>query len=283
VVVLELIVGILNRQISYVAFSMTEFQEISQVRQVDHITDGVCRLTLASPRIASAAQPGQFVMVACGNGLDPLLRRPFSLHRITTDGAIQLLLKVVGHGTQWLAARKVGDCLDLLGPLGRGFTLTSDEPVALVGGGIGIAPLLFLADKLHERLRSGKKQPPLALLGARTGTELGSLVDAFATAGCHVLPATDDGSLGHHGVIGDLLSSHLPNVHQVFACGPHAMMATVARCCAGLHTPCQVSLEAHMACGLGACLGCTIHAADGTYRHVCTHGPVFQAKELAWL
>ena len=259
---------------------MPEFQENSSILAVERLAEGVHRLLLAAPRIAAAAQPGQFVMAACGRSFDPLLRRPFSIHRVTAGGELQLLIKVVGQGTQWLSELRSAGNLDLLGPLGQGFRLPAEGPVALVGGGIGIAPLLFLADALHDR--TGQDSPPVALLGARTGEELRHLTHAFSDAGCMIHSATDDGSLGHHGLVGDLLPSHLSRVRQVYTCGPHAMMATVARLCAAQGVACQVSLEAHMACGLGACLGCTIHGADGAYRHVCSHGPVFRAEEVAW-
>ena len=259
---------------------MPEFQENSSILAVEHLTTGFHRLTLSAPRIAGAARPGQFVMASCGPTFDPLLRRPFSIHRITAGSEVQLLIKTVGQGTRWLSELRPGDSLDLIGPLGQGFRWPAEEPVALVGGGIGIAPLLFLADALRARI--GSNTPPLALLGARTGEELNRLTYEFVAAGCEVHTATDDGTLGYHGHVGDLLPGHLPRVRQVYTCGPHAMMAAVARAC-GLHgVACQVSLEAHMACGLGACLGCTIHGADNTYRHVCSHGPVFQAEEVAW-
>lgn len=259
---------------------MPEFQENSSILAVERLADGVHRLVLAAPRIAAAAQPGQFVMAACGRTFDPLLRRPFSIHRVNARGEVQLLIKVVGQGTQWLSELRQAGSLDLIGPLGRGFHLSAKGPVALVGGGIGIAPLLFLAEVLRDR--TGQNDPPVALLGARTGEELRQLTREFTDAGCLVHAATDDGSLGHHGQVSDLLPLHLPRIRQVYTCGPHAMMATVARLCAEQDLACQVSLEAHMACGLGACLGCTIHGADGAYRHVCSHGPVFRAEEVAW-
>ena len=259
---------------------MPEFQEISRVNAVTCLADGVFLLEIQAPRIAITAHPGQFVMVACGQGFDPLLRRPFSIHRVTPDGTVHLLLKVVGQGARWLSQLSPGDLLDVIGPLGRGFLSPHERPIALVGGGIGIAPLLFLAERLADP--ASQFPPPLALLGAKTRIEILHLTAAFVQAGCEVITATDDGSHGHHGMITDLLPFHLGNVRQMFSCGPHAMMATVAQFCDEQNIPCQVSLEAHMACGLGACLGCTIQAADGGYRHVCSHGPVFQAKEVAW-
>ena len=257
---------------------MVEFQEKSVVRSNDQLVEGIFRLTLNAPRIAAGARPGQFVMVSCATGLDPLLRRPFSIHQVGADGQVQLLFKVTGRGTTLLARARTGDRLSLVGPLGRGFSLTPGR-VCLVGGGMGIAPLLFLASRLREQ---AAEQAPTVLLGARSARELLPLLDGFAALGCEVRAATDDGSLGHHGPVADLLPGRLDQAERVATCGPFAMMAAVAALCRGSNTPCQVSLETHMACGLGACLGCTVHGADGAYRHVCKHGPVMAAEEVAW-
>lgn len=256
---------------------MPEFQENSSVVAIEQLAACFYRLTLAAPQIAAGCKPGQFVMAACGPCLDPLLRRPFSIHRRLGPDQIQLLFRVIGRGTGLLAELQPGQLLSLIGPLGRGFRVGADDPVCLIGGGIGIAPLLFLADHLRAAGRSCT-----VLLGSRTGEELDQLVREFTKLGCQVETATDDGSLGFHGLVTDLLVPHLPQMHQCCVCGPQAMMATVAGLCHAHRVPCQVSLEAHMACGLGACLGCTVHGADSRYRHVCKHGPVFNAEEIAW-
>lgn len=257
---------------------MAKFQEKSDILSTDQLAEGIFRLTLNAPRIAAGARPGQFVMVSCASGLDPLLRRPFSIHQVGGKGQVQLLFKVTGRGTALLARVRAGDRLSLVGPLGRGFSLTPGR-VCLVGGGMGIAPLLFLASRLREQAGD---QVPTVLLGARSASELLPLLDGFAPLGCAVHTATDDGSLGHHGPVIDLLPGHLDQVERVAVCGPFAMMAAAAALCRESATPCQVSLETHMACGLGACLGCTVHGADRTYRHVCKHGPVMAAEEVAW-
>ncbi|MBM9536654.1 dihydroorotate dehydrogenase electron transfer subunit [Desulfobulbus alkaliphilus] len=258
---------------------MREYQENSVVQAIDRLSDSFHRLTLFAPRIAAAARPGQFVMASCGTTLDPLLRRPFSIHQAFADGALELLVKVIGRGTSYLSTLRPGAELSLIGPLGRGFHLTTHGPVTLVGGGIGIAPLLFLASHLPT---DSKISTCTVLLGSRTNTDLLVLTEEFKQLGCQVRTATDDGSLGHHGFVSELLPAALPGAHMVFTCGPHAMMTTVARLCLDAGIRCEASLEAHMACGLGACLGCTIHGAGNTYRHVCKHGPVFDATEVAW-
>jgi dihydroorotate dehydrogenase electron transfer subunit len=260
---------------------MSEYQENSVVQVIERLADTTYRLTLHAPQISAAAQPGQFVMIACGTSFDPLLRRPFSIHQAVAEtGTLQLLFKVIGRGTKILSELRPGDLVSLLGPLGRGFHFTVDPPVGLIGGGMGIAPLLFLAKKIMQNATS--TDSCVVLLGARTAAEIWKLTPAFSELGCPVQTATDDGTLGHHGLISELLPPYLARLKKVYVCGPHPMMAVIAGLCREAAVPCEASLEAHMACGLGACLGCTIHGADSLYKHVCKHGPVFNAEEVAW-
>ena len=260
---------------------MSEYQENSVVQKIEQLVDATYRLTLLAPAISAAAQPGQFVMAACGASYDPLLRRPFSIHQVAAEaGTLQLLFKVIGTGTKLLSTLLPGDVVSLIGPLGRGFHFAKESPVCLVGGGMGIAPLLFLAQTILE-------QPLLpdscvVLLGSRSAADTPQLAAAFADLGCLVRIATDDGSLGHHGLASDLLPPYLSTTKKVFVCGPFAMMAAIAKLSRDSAVPCEVSLEAHMACGLGACLGCTVHGVGGGYKHVCKHGPVFKAEEVVW-
>ena len=259
---------------------MAEFQEKSTVLAREQLTPEVVRLTLRCPRIAATAQPGQFVMVRAGETLDPLLRRPFSIHRLTADGSLAILFKVLGKGTRLLATALPGSTLDVIGPLGHGFVPDLIGPHCLIGGGMGIAPLYFLAQYLLKN--GGSHANPPVLLGAQTQAELLLLAQEFTDLGYPVLTATDDGSLGHQGLVTDLLDTILPQIRQVYVCGPMPMMRTVAAKCKAAGVACQVSLESHMACGLGACLGCTVAAAKGGYRHVCKDGPVFAAEEVLW-
>ncbi|MCI5122058.1 MAG: dihydroorotate dehydrogenase electron transfer subunit [Candidatus Electrothrix sp. AUS4] len=258
---------------------MSEFQQKCSLVGRDSLADDVYRLTLQAPRIAAHAQPGQFVMVRVSDGLDPLLRRPFSIHRVFANGNISLLFKVIGKGTEMLAHRCLGDELDLVGPLGNGFVLPDEGPVCLIGGGMGIAPLLFLAEQLHSTGR--ETGDDYVLLGARTQDELTPLDEEFAALGYTVQRATDDGSIGHKGFIPDLLDFILPEMTQVYTCGPHPMMKNVVRQCQQAEVKCQVSLETHMACGMGACLGCAVNGKRGLI-HVCKQGPVFKAENLEW-
>lgn len=226
------------------------------------------------------AVPGQFAMVKVGEGIEPLLRRPFSLHRVAPSGAgeFEILFRVVGGGTRRLAAVHVGERLDVLAPLGRGFRLQGERPL-LVGGGVGVAPLLFLA----ETLLAGGVTPKL-LLGGRSDRDL-LCHDDF---GCLAVPyalATEDGSAGEAGLVTRLLERELRDGAPgaaVYACGPTPMLGAVAALCARHGVPCQVSLEAHMACGMGACLGCVVPGSRETYVRVCKEGPVFDAGELDW-
>jgi dihydroorotate dehydrogenase electron transfer subunit len=258
---------------------MSEFQQKCSILRRDCLAPDVFCLTLQAPRIAASASPGQFVMVRVTDGLDPLLRRPFSIHRSSADGTISLLFKIIGKGTEVLSRRCIGDELDLVGPLGNGFEFSDDRPVCLIGGGMGIAPLLFLAEHLQSTGRATEKDH--VLLGACNKDELTPLADEFSDLGYTVQLATDDGSIGHKGFIPDLLDFVLPTVEQVYTCGPHLMMKNVVRQCQQAEVNCQVSLETHMACGMGACLGCTVNGKRGLV-HVCKQGPVFNADQLEW-
>lgn len=259
---------------------MGEYQEKSTITRREELTRDVIRLTVRAPQIAGTAQPGQFVMARVGDSLDPLLRRPFSIHRVSGDGELSLLFKVVGKGTGLLAGLTPGSSLNLIGPLGKGFTINPQGSFCMIGGGMGIAPLYFLSQVFRQANLSGNDQP--ILLGAQTQTELLKLAEEFTELGYSVLTATDDGTLGHHGFVTELLDEILQKVQQVYVCGPIPMMQIVATKCKAAGVSCEVSLETHMACGLGACLGCTFPAQGGGYKHVCKDGPVLSADEVVW-
>jgi len=259
---------------------MTPVQEEAVICRMEQLTADIFRLTAAAPLIAKTVRPGQFVMVKVGADLDPLLRRPFSVHLATGRGEIQLLFKVVGKGTGKLAALKAGHRLDMIGPLGQGFLVADSDQVCIIGGGLGIAPLFFLADHLRRLKRPATIT---ILLGARTWAELAVLVAGFEKRGYAVQVATDDGSRGHHGSVVDLLAGLEHPGLGVYTCGPYPMMRAVARTCAQRGWDCQVSLETMMACGLAACLGCAVPRADGPgYLHACKDGPVVAARKLKW-
>lgn len=238
------------------------------------VTAEVFRLVLQAPAIAAAARPGQFVMLRLSEFSDPLLRRPFSLAGTDAGaGTVTVVYRVVGRGTGHLAALRPGTRLDVVGPLGRPFDL-SGERLLLVGGGMGLAPLLFAAQATCPR-------PLEVLAGGRTGAEL-FWTELFRGSCDRVSVTTDDGSLGIRGTCVDLLPDLLATgrFDGVLTCGPRPMLARVAECARGFGVPCQVSLEEFMACGIGACLSCTCAGKDGGSLQVCKDGPVFRAEEV---
>jgi dihydroorotate dehydrogenase electron transfer subunit len=260
---------------------MLQYQEKTTVTRVEQLSPENIRLTLYSPDIAKAAKPGQFVMIRTGTGKDPLLRRPFSIHQTDVSGHIQIYFKVVGRGTEILAHVKVGEELSVFGPLGHGFRIGDTVSACIVGGGLGIAPMLFLAKELCRRKNFSGAD--LIILGGRTASEVEPLLDDFQQFGIHVLVTTDDGSYGQRGRVTDALKNvELSAGTRVYACGPEPMMAGISDYCAQLGLPCQVSVESVMACGMGACLGCSRPVRKGGYAHVCLDGPVFEAGELIW-
>lgn len=231
----------------------------------------------------NTAHPGQFVHIRCGPYFDPLLRRPLSIHDF--DPARQemdLLYQVVGKGTAWLAAQMPGSLIEGLGPLGRGFSIPAGGNIALVAGGLGIAPLFFLA-----RTAVARGVRVSFYLGARTRQHL-LRQEALQQLGLCLKIATDDGSAGFAGPVTELLARDLEKQRwdQIFACGPRPMLAKVAELASGQGISAEVSLEERMACGLGACRGCVVavYQPDGSiiYENVCSTGPVFPAQEIVW-
>jgi len=244
--------------------------------------------------------PGQFVMVKVSEGFSPLLRRPFSIHSLWKQSDkngtdIEILYKIVGEGTNLMARWREGRELDILGPLGRGFSLSAvgGNPV-LVGGGIGVAGLFALGQKLRDLGLTIS-----VLIGGKTKEHV-LCIENFHALGAEVHAATEDGSLGFHGMVTDMLKfffRNRANPSAIFACGPLEMMRVIADITETQSIPCQVSLESRMACGLGACLGCVIptrgnifrkplgatrHENGTSFQRVCKEGPVFNAQEVNW-
>jgi len=208
-----------------------------------------------------------------GQSLDPLLPRPLGVHEIDSD-LVKVLIEPVGRGTISLASLRVGDRLSVLGPLGNGFDMTGEGPALVVGGGIGAAPLAFVARSLAERGRDVR-----CLLGFRTR---GQAVVAELFRNLPVEVYTEDGSMGKKGLVSEPLSQILGgSSNEIFACGPDAMLAAVDRICRDCGATAQVSVDAHMACGVGACQGCVINTVDG-YRRACSEGPVFLSTDIIW-
>jgi dihydroorotate dehydrogenase electron transfer subunit len=247
--------------------------------------DKIVKLTFSSSIISQAAQPGNFLHLRVSRGYYPLLRRAFSIHQTNpAEGQFDILFKVVGPGTEMLSQRRPGDSLDALGPLGNGFSLPGeDRKIMLVAGGMGIAPLWFLLSRLAEKHRNSELT---LFLGARSRDEL-VYTEELKRSGVRLVIATDDGSAGHQGLVTEVFLDEIQKQDvdfsklAVYACGPPLMLKRMAQIARSFDFSCQVSLENHMACGVGACWGCAVKQADGTYKRVCTDGPVFDARELA--
>ncbi len=233
------------------------------------------------------AEPGQFGMLTCGSGIDPLLRRPFSIagvHPRAAGAAVELLIKEVGRGTAWLRRAPLGSTLELLVPLGRGFDLdaAATVPVALVAGGIGLPPVLFAAQRLAARGACFD-----FYLGAVTAAELIEIERCRAATeavGGELILTTDDGSAGEAGFVTEALRRRAGQGHRyprVLACGPDPMLQALARWASETGAVVELSLEEPMACGVGVCLGCVVELADGRRVASCKEGPVFEAARLA--
>ena len=243
------------------------------------LNEGAVSLTLGVGDMVrtSFKNPGQFVHVKCGEGL--LLRRPISVCACQAgepEDTLTIVFEIRGEGTQWLADRSVGHSVDVLGLAGNGFPMEKEGRYLLVGGGIGVPPMLGCA-----RFTPGKAT---AILGARSADKA-LLGKEFEAACAKVLQATDDGSLGYHGFVDALVRQELSedqNYDAVLACGPKPMLRNVAKVAEEFGVPCLVSMEERMGCGVGACLVCACDMADGSRKHVCKDGPVFDSKEVDW-
>ncbi len=248
----------------------------------EEIIPGYYRMVLSAGEAAKKAKPGQFLHVRCTSTLDPLLRRPISIHAVDRGkGEIFLFYRVVGRGTALLAAKAKGDSLNVLGPLGRGFTMPGGSGrVVVAAGGIGIAPLYFFLQEL-----SAIKICADVFLGAATKKQL-FFSSEIAASGHNVFPATDDGTAGYHGTAVDLFAQNLSDINSVYCCGPAGMLKKLGQILREHNIHGQVSLEERMGCGVGACLSCACKTAgDGEnyrYSRVCLDGPVFPVGKVVW-
>jgi dihydroorotate dehydrogenase electron transfer subunit len=259
----------------------TKKQTLSPIASNVEAMPGVHFMWIKAPNIAGSALPGQFITVRCG---DFTLRRPFSIHQVSS-GEIAILFKVTGKGTLWLSQRQKHDRLDILGPLGKGFSIEpSVKNLLLVAGGIGIAPLGFLMQYASSRHRM------TLIHGAVTAAQL--YIEhrqpiAINYQGVQFIPITEDGSMGKKGMATDILPDFLDRADQIYACGPVDMYKTMADMSPRVRqsntklTKCQVSLEVRMGCGLGTCYGCTINTRKGL-KQVCSDGPVFELGDIIW-
>ncbi len=255
----------------------------SVINEIKKVAPGYFRLKLTASEIAAAAKPGQFIQIRVGDELsvDPLLARPISIFRINKEeGSIYILFRVVGKGTKLLAAKGKGDVLTIWGPIGNGFEVPEEMGnIALIAGGIGMPPLFCLQEQLSLR----ENPPSLTLFyGGRTANDLLEM-DLWEKSGATIKIATEDGSIGQKGLITEVfINEHSINQYDfIITCGPAPMLAEIQKIAVLSRLPGQISLEAHMACGVGACLGCTCQTNRGS-RRVCVDGPVFSIKEVVF-
>jgi dihydroorotate dehydrogenase electron transfer subunit len=245
------------------------------------VMPGVHLIWIEAPDIAGSALPGQFITVRCG---DFTLRRPFSVHQVSSR-EIAILFKVTGKGTLWLSQRQKHDRIDILGPLGKGFSIDpAAKNLLLVAGGIGIAPLAFLMQYASSRHHMN------FIHGTITAAQL--YIERYQPSAMNyqnvqIILVTEDGSTGKKGMATDVMLDFLDRVDQVYACGPVDMYKTMAEMSQrdGQNNlklrKCQVSLEVRMGCGFGACYGCTINTRKGL-KQVCSDGPVFELDNIIW-
>ncbi len=234
----------------------------------------------------ASAMPGQFIMLHVADRVDPLLRRPFSIHKLITRRTevqgIELLYKVVGVGTDIMSRLGRGDGVNILGPLGNGFNVAEHvKRVFVVAGGIGVAPMPFLVSRLLEK--SIEPSDCSVFIGGKSKTDLLCIED-FSNLGIAVCTTTDDGSFGDQCLVTDPveieISRSRPDI--IYACGPMQMLSCVIGLAEKHEIECQVSIETMMACGMGACLGCAVARRNDSqkYLHACLDGPVFEARFL---
>ncbi len=236
------------------------------------------------------ATPGQFVMLRLPNQTDPLLRRPFSIHRLIESETgilqgIEILVKVVGTISHRLSFCQPGDIVDILGPLGHGFSIPSDSRrIFIAAGGIGVAPMLFLATHLHKKQFDLSQS--ILFLGGRSKSDILCQAD-FSALNLSIIVTTDDGSLGDQCLLTHPLETaarqQRPDI--ILACGPTGMLSCVAGIAETLDIPCQISMESTMACGIGACLGCALTSRNPEDRrlHACMDGPVLDSRQIDFL
>jgi len=256
-------------------------------------------LTLASDEIARETKPGQFVHITVSSAL--AMRRPISIMSVDIDnGTFDLLYKVVGEGTRQLSERKIGETLSVIGPIGNGFSMTNKKRPLLIGGGVGMPPMVAIAQSIKN-----SDYQPFAILGSEVpfpfDEKLAENGKDYQGA-THTMPELEDWGVEcrlaslqnyegvYQGYVTDLAKVYLDSLSadelaqvEVYSCGPHPMLEAVANLAKEYNLPCQVSLEEHMACGIGGCAGCVVEVATGdgpAMKRVCVDGPIFDAKTV---
>lgn len=250
----------------------------AEIRENLSLNDNHNLLTLHNIDDMHEPLPGQFYMVEVNKGYDPLLKRAFSLFR-RIPGGIQIMYRIQGRGTGLLREMKAGSIINLLGPLGRGYPVNDEvKTPVVIAGGIGIASVYSAIESFSGRA--------IVIYGARTKDEL-FMTDRLKEISSELHICTDDGSYAKKGNVVDLLKNlTLPSVPVIYACGPRPMLKAVSEFAGANEYKAFLSLEEHMACGIGACLGCVVKAKDKDdqpkYQRVCKEGPVFESVKIIW-
>ena len=281
----------------------TLFVEDGEVVSVEHFPGDQVIMRIRVPKCSAAAKPGTFVHISCDDALP--MRRPLSIMRVVDD-QIDVLFKTLGDGLRLLAAKHPGDPVSVLGPIGQPFRIDSDKPnCVLIGGGVGIPPMVFLADAMRHQ----DDLQPLAILGSEIPfpfeLQTSALPTPWADAAVNsCMPILEDWGIPsrlcsmsdfagtHRGFVTDLAEQYLKSLDaaerqqtQIFTCGPTPMLKAVAELAARYDVACQVSLEEFMACAVGGCAGCAVEITtpDGpSMQRVCVDGPVFDATTVVW-
>jgi dihydroorotate dehydrogenase electron transfer subunit len=256
------------------------------------ICDGHFLLSVRLPLSFKTPMPGQFVMAREKGRIDPLLGRPFGVYhfeRSKNEATVEILYKVVGKGTLLLSRLREGDFVEVLGPYGRGFDVYPEAAmVVFICGGIGVAPITYLAS--HYRMQTSRRNVKLVCYYGASKAENLVGIEKIKDIMSEVLVSTDDGSAGYQGLVtqkfAEDVSSYEPASSRVYACGPRPMLKQLSELLAGHPVPCQILMEERMACGVGACLGCTVllNDVEGRVAHAraCIDGPVFNIRDIHW-
>lgn len=245
-------------------------QEYAEIIHTNEIAEGIFDIVIKCPQSAAIAKPGQFVNILA-DGFT--LRRPISICEIDKENqTLRLVMQIRGEGTEKIAQKQVGECLDIVSPLGNGFSIEREKRAVVVGGGIGVPPMLETAKHFDKCT---------AILGFRSKDFV--ILEKDFSEKCETIITTDDGSYGTHGIVTQPLEEMIKNgeVDVVLCCGPTPMLKGIAQLCQKYNIECQVSMEQRMACGVGACLACACKTNTGM-QHVCKCGPVFNGAEVKW-
>ncbi len=240
----------------------------------EKLREDIYKFSVEAEDIAKNAKPGQFLEIRVTDEIEPLLRRPISIYNIENN-VVEFIFQVKGKGTEILASRKEGEEIDILGPLGQGiFKFEGKKNIAIIGGGIGIFPL-------YELAKEAKKTANINMYLGFRNKDFVLLEEEYKKLSDKFVLTTDDGSYGEKGFAIDYLKKDLEKIDCIYACGPLPMLKAVQALAKETNTPCQISLEERMGCGLGVCLGCAVKVNAGEetiYTHVCKAGPVFDSK-----